>query len=165
MADGIQNFGSPFLQSSQRPRLHTDPPSNNHLKPVYQTSAMAPVQRSLHFADQFLISCGTITLDVSQRKALLIRQRTSGEYFLPKGLKDIEKRLEDAATRETFEETGVPVALLSSHSETRATTPSTASGVRPDSVTEPFAVVTRPGSTNLAFLRIIFWYIASEKAP
>lgn len=53
------------------------------------------------------------------------------------------------------------MALLPSQFETRATMPSTSSAVHAELITEPFAIVTRPGSTNLAFLRIIFWYIAT----
>ncbi|KAH7361889.1 NUDIX hydrolase domain-like protein [Plectosphaerella cucumerina] len=113
---------------------------------------------SLHFADQFVISCGTVTLDVRNAKVLLVRQRTSGEVFLPKGRKDIGERLEDTATRETFEETGVSVDLLPCNIPTRATAPSTMPAARLESVTEPIAVTQRISSR---VLKIILWYIAA----
>jgi 8-oxo-dGTP pyrophosphatase MutT (NUDIX family) len=119
---------------------------------------MTSTGRSLHFADEFVISCGTVTLDVPNAKVLLVRQRTSGEVFLPKGRKDIGERLEDTATRETFEESGVSVDLLPCNIPTRATAPSTTPAARPESVTEPFAATQRISS---GFLKIIFWYIAA----
>ncbi|KAM3520468.1 hypothetical protein MY4038_009417, partial [Beauveria bassiana] len=62
--------------------------------------------RSLHFSDDFVISCGTVTVDIPESRVLLIRSRGTGEYYLPKGRKDIHESLEEAALRETWEETG-----------------------------------------------------------
>jgi 8-oxo-dGTP pyrophosphatase MutT (NUDIX family) len=91
-------------------------------------------------------------------KVLLIRCRNTGEYLLPKGRKDLGESLEHAATRETFEETGIPVQLLPVNLRTLATLPSSMQGEeRPRAVIEPFAVSQR---VSKGVLKIIFWYIA-----
>ncbi|KAK1230316.1 hypothetical protein PQX77_006594 [Marasmius sp. AFHP31] len=64
------------------------------------------------FSDQFVISCGTVTLDLQLKKALLIRWNKNGEILLPKGRKNIGESLYDAALRETLEETGYKAKLL-----------------------------------------------------
>ncbi|KAJ4231044.1 hypothetical protein NW759_003025 [Fusarium solani] len=121
---------------------------------------MAPTGKSLHFSNQFVISCGTVSLDVERSKVLLIRWRRTGEYLLPKGRKDIGEPLEETALRETFEETGIRVQLLPMDIDTLATLPSSmkAEG-RPKAVTEPIAVSQR--TTQKGILKIIFWYVAA----
>lgn len=117
------------------------------------------LEQSLFFANQFAISCGTVSVDVARAKVLLIRWRKTGEYLLPKGRKDLGEGLEDTATRETFEETGIPVQLLPVNIETMATLPSSMRAWgSPKAVTEPFAVTQR---VNKGILKIIFWYVAS----
>ncbi|OAA49133.1 AvaB protein [Beauveria brongniartii RCEF 3172] len=117
--------------------------------------------RSLHFSDGFVISCGTVTVDIAESRVLLIRSRGTGEYYLPKGRKDVHESLEDAALRETWEETGVRAQLLPVCITTRAT-PSAAAGAAgadPAScVTEPMAVAQR---VTDGVLKIIFWFVAA----
>lgn len=123
---------------------------------------MVSTGRSLFFANQFGISCGTVSVDVAAAKVLLIRSRTTGEYLLPKGRKDLGEDLEHTATRETFEETGVRVRLLPVPVETMATVPSSMKDEnRPKAVTEPIAVTQR---VNKGVLKIIFWYVASANS-
>lgn len=120
---------------------------------------MASPARSLFFSDQFAISCGTASLDVERSKVLLVRMRRTGEYMLPKGRKDLHETLEQAALRETFEETGIRVELLPVAIETRATTPSAIGPMgRPTTVAEPIAVTQRAA---LDAHKIIFWYVGS----
>jgi len=116
----------------------------------------------LCFSDEFVISCGTVTVDLKLRKVLLIRWNKTGEFLLPKGRKNTGETLYDAALRETFEETGyeptllpLPIPTLS----TSATDDTTkADGVIP-LVTEPIAVNQRlSGPSNQ--LKIIFWFAA-----
>lgn len=115
--------------------------------------------RSLHFSDDFVISCGTVTVDIAESRVLLIRSRGTGEYYLPKGRKDIQESLEDAALRETWEETGVRAQLLPVRITTRATTSAAAAGADPAScVTEPLAVAQR---VTDGVLKIIFWFVAA----
>src|SRR5438067_82739 len=82
-----------------------------------------PSDRSLHFSDSFAISCGTVILDLGRAKVLLVYWRTTGEYFLPKGRKNIAETLEQTALHETFEETGHQVELLPMSIQTLATAP------------------------------------------
>ncbi|OAA64007.1 NUDIX hydrolase domain-like protein [Cordyceps fumosorosea ARSEF 2679] len=87
------------------------PPSDG-IRYLTCTSPMASSNRSLHLSDGFAISCGTVAVDPHASKALLIRSRSTGEVYLPKGRKDVHEALPDAALRETWEETGVRAALL-----------------------------------------------------
>jgi 8-oxo-dGTP pyrophosphatase MutT (NUDIX family) len=64
------------------------------------------MNRSLHLYESFVISCGTVTLDIDRSKVLVIYLRKTGEYYLPKGRKDVGEQLEATAVRETYEETG-----------------------------------------------------------
>ncbi|KAH7015564.1 NUDIX hydrolase domain-like protein [Ilyonectria destructans] len=119
---------------------------------------MTSTGKMLYFSDQFAISCGTVSIDVERSKVLLIRWQRTGEYFLPKGRKDIDEPLEQTAQRETFEETGIRVRLLPVDIDTLATLPSSVKAEgRPKAVTEPIAVSQR---VTKEILKIIFWYVA-----
>ena len=113
---------------------------------------------SLHHASNFVISCGTVTLDLQQSKALLIRwQNPSGgiELMLPKGRKNIGETLEDAALRETLEETGYEATLLPLPVPTLATSDGTLK--QSDLTTEAVSVTERySGDVR----KIIFWFAA-----
>ncbi|KAM0419062.1 hypothetical protein ACHAPT_012001 [Fusarium lateritium] len=120
---------------------------------------MALTGKSLHLSNQFVISCGTASVDIERSKVLLIRWRRTGEYLLPKGRKDLDEPLEQTAQRETFEETGIRVQLLPVEIDTLATLPSSMKAKdRPKAVTEPIAMTQRV--TKEGILKIIFWYIA-----
>jgi 8-oxo-dGTP pyrophosphatase MutT (NUDIX family) len=113
---------------------------------------------SLHHASNFVISCGTVTLDLQQSKALLIRwQSPDGgvELMLPKGRKNIGETLEDAALRETLEETGYEASLLPLPVPTLATSDEISKNA--DLTTEPVSVTERyKGDVR----KIIFWFAA-----
>ncbi|KAL1846789.1 hypothetical protein Plec18170_008930 [Paecilomyces lecythidis] len=124
---------------------------------------MATLDRALHLSDAFSISCGTVTLDLAHEKVLVIRWKKTGEIFLPKGRKNIGENLEDAALRETHEETGFRVALLALPIPTLAT-PAAAVDDQPEDpnvVTEPVAVSHRFRNNKL---KIIFWFVAQGDA-
>lgn len=118
--------------------------------------------KTLHFSNDFVISCGTVTVDTSNAKVLIIRVRKTGEYLLPKGRKDIGETLEQTAIRETFEETGFQVKLLPLPLKTRATLPShiavESNRKTPILSTEPIAVTQRVTNRHL---KIIYWYAAT----
>ncbi|KAG1817400.1 hypothetical protein EV424DRAFT_1624033 [Suillus variegatus] len=117
------------------------------------------MNRTLHLSESFVISCGTITLDIDQSKVLVIYLRKTGEYCLPKGRKDVGEQLEATAVRETYEETGYIVELLPLQLTTLATLHGN-DDVRsaiPGGTTEPVAVTQR---TTQGVLKIIFWYAA-----
>jgi 8-oxo-dGTP pyrophosphatase MutT (NUDIX family) len=113
---------------------------------------------SLHHASNFAISCGTVTLDLQQSKALLIRwQNPDGglEMMLPKGRKNIGETLEDAALRETLEETGYAAFLLPLPVPTLATSDGTS--MQSHLTTEPVSVTERyRGDVR----KTIFWFAA-----
>lgn len=108
-------------------------------------------------SDAFVISCGTITLDPAQVKMLLIRWKKNGEVFLPKGRKNIGEAPEDAAVRETYEETGVRVTLLPLRIPTLAT-PGAAGKLDCGLSTEPVAFSQRTMGDGT--LKLIFWFSA-----
>lgn len=112
-----------------------------------------PNFRAFHSSDRFVISCGTVPIDVTHRKVLLVRTRSTNEILLPKGRKDENECLKTAAARETYEETGYPATILPLKVPTRATN-RTGDGEH----TEPIAITQRV--TN-GVLKIIFWYAAS----
>lgn len=119
-----------------------------------------PNDRSLHLSDEFVISCGTVTVDVERRKVLAVCCRKTGEVLLPIGRKDVGESLEDAALRETSEETGYTARLLPLPICTLATTPTHASR-EPGAwshVIEPVAVSQRITADQV--LKIIFWFAA-----
>ncbi|OBT49440.1 hypothetical protein VE00_00385 [Pseudogymnoascus sp. WSF 3629] len=116
-------------------------------------------------SEAFVISCGAITLDPVEKKILLIRQKKSGEIFLPKGRKNIGESLEDTAVRETYEETGFRVTLLPLRIPTLAT-PGTTVEQANELNTEPIAFSQRLTDNNT--LKLIFWFSAkgdSTAAP
>jgi 8-oxo-dGTP pyrophosphatase MutT (NUDIX family) len=117
--------------------------------------------RLLVFSDTFVISCGTVTLDLREKKVLLIRWRNKNQFLLPKGRKDIGETLEAAALRETFEETGHTVNLLPLTIPTLATVPKSDGHTRSllTHCTEPFAVQQR--ITRKGRLKFIYWFTAS----
>lgn len=80
--------------------------------------------RSTFLAEDFIISCGTVTFDPKLESYLIIVRVTpiqggaiSHDYFLPEGRKRIDETLLDCALRSTYEVTGISVdsALLPVH--------------------------------------------------
>ncbi|KAF2214042.1 hypothetical protein CERZMDRAFT_38669 [Cercospora zeae-maydis SCOH1-5] len=119
------------------------------------TSISSAMAKSLHLASHFVISCGTVTLDLERAKILLIRWRKTNEVLLPKGRKNINESLQDAALRETWEETGHKAVMLPTALPTLATD----QGERILSHREPIAVSQR---MNNDVLKIIFWFSAAS---
>jgi ADP-ribose pyrophosphatase YjhB (NUDIX family) len=113
---------------------------------------------SLHHASNFVISCGTVALDLQQSKALLIRWHNPNgeiELMLPKGRKNVGETLENTALRETLEETGYEASLLPLPIPTLATSNETSK--QSELTTEPVCVTERyRGDVR----KIIFWFAA-----
>ncbi|PGH16454.1 hypothetical protein AJ79_01785 [Helicocarpus griseus UAMH5409] len=113
---------------------------------------MSQEYSNLYFSDEFVISCGTVSIDLSKNLALLLYCRLRKQYHLPKGRKNVGESLEDAAVRETFEESGHRCRIL----------PHTFVTLAPEykvsqAHTEPLAVQQR---RNWGPHRLIFWYLA-----
>ncbi|KAH0368129.1 hypothetical protein KCU65_g4109, partial [Aureobasidium melanogenum] len=109
--------------------------------------------KAFYPSDGFVISCGTVPLDLPHNRILLIRMRSTNEIFLPKGRKDENECLKAAALRETFEETGYSATILPLSVPTHATN-RTGGGAHE----EPIAVTQR---VKDGVLKIIFWFAAS----
>lgn len=128
------------------------------LEKILKVSRMFASKKQLFLSDQFVISCGTVSMDVKRSKVLLIRWRKTGECMLPKGRKDLGEALEQTAKRETFEETGIRVELLPVRFPTLATAPSSLEEL-PKTIIEPIAMTQR--TTPHGILKVIFWYVAA----
>ena len=111
---------------------------------------MAP-PRSLLFSTDFCISCGTVTLDPSTRRVLLVLSRPTQEYLLPKGRKNASEIFGSAAVRETYEETGVRCSLVAHGFPSLAPEADASS-------TEPIAVQQR---VSMGKWKLIFWFVAT----
>jgi len=109
--------------------------------------------RAFYPSDRFVISCGTVPLDLIHKKVLLVRLRSTNEFLLPKGRKDENECLKAAAARETYEETGYPATILPLNVPTRAT-----NRAGDGEHTEPIAITSR---VTDGVMKIIFWYAAS----
>lgn len=77
--------------------------------------------RVFHPSSNFVISCGTVPIDLPHKKLLLLRFRPTDELLFPKGRKNINEDLKAAALRETFEETGYTAKILPTRVTTNAT--------------------------------------------
>jgi 8-oxo-dGTP pyrophosphatase MutT (NUDIX family) len=78
-----------------------------------------------------MISCGTVTIDNADKKdrqVLLIWNKNTKAWQLPKGRKNVHEDLSTAAIRETTEETGVVVQPLYLRFGTRFTLPTDTGG-------------------------------------
>ena len=109
------------------------------------------MDRLLDFSEDFVLSSGTVPIDIARGLVLLLYYRPKGEYMLPKGRKNVGETLEDAAVRETTEETGFNCCLLEHTLATNAQ-----ERFYPYH-TEPIAIQQR---MNQDVRKIIFWYVA-----
>jgi diadenosine hexaphosphate hydrolase (ATP-forming) len=62
--------------------------------------------RNLRLAGPWVLSAGGVVLDPAKAQALILRKRSSGERLFPKGRVEPGESAEEAAGRETLEETG-----------------------------------------------------------
>ncbi|THX12873.1 NUDIX domain-containing protein [Aureobasidium pullulans] len=104
--------------------------------------------RSLLSSDEFVISCGTVPLDITYKKVLLVRERKTNEFLLPKGRKDMGEDLQATAVRETTEETGYAATILPLKAATHAT----------NDHGEPIARTERKSGD---VLKTIYWFASS----
>ncbi|EEH08791.1 conserved hypothetical protein [Histoplasma capsulatum G186AR] len=111
---------------------------------------------SLHFSDGFVIGCGTVCIDLTKDLVLLLYCRIRRQYHLPKGRKNVGESLEDAAVRETFEESGYKCRILPHNLVTLAPDYDASQAHK-----EPLAVQQR---RSWGPHRIIFWYLAEANS-
>ncbi|KAB5522178.1 hypothetical protein GE09DRAFT_1230239 [Coniochaeta sp. 2T2.1] len=82
--------------------------------------------RSCLPSTDFYLAAGTVTIDPTQQKVLIIHDLSTDTFQLPRGRKDWADCLPRTAIRETFEETGYCPRLLAVPLSTRATLPQSA---------------------------------------
>lgn len=162
--------------NSPAPQPQVDPIATRSLAPPpppgmadYKMYASTPEEmakdRHFYASTDFIISCGCVTIDKKTSKVLLIFNKKLNIYQLPKGRKDIGESLQEAAIRETREETGLPVIAQPSWVPTRATLPVKDGGGtgRPEIETvfcqEPIAVVHSPDPYSGA-MKMVFYFLA-----
>ena len=109
------------------------------------------MDRILDFSEDFVLSSGTVPLDISKGLVLLLYYRPKGEYLLPKGRKNVGETLGAAAVRETTEESGFECRLF------KHTLATNAQQLAEADHTEPVAVQQR---VNQGVRKIIFWYVS-----
>ncbi|KAJ3498880.1 hypothetical protein NLG97_g772 [Lecanicillium saksenae] len=122
-------------------------------------------------ADQLMISCGCVPVDIAMKKVAIIYDHVSGYTQLPKGRKNIHEDLHTTAVRETCEETGLEFHALPLKTATRATPTAemmredSSLSVGPNGLTEGFinceassVCVYRCRDTG-AF-KMVFWFAA-----
>ncbi|GJJ10275.1 hypothetical protein Clacol_004501 [Clathrus columnatus] len=134
--------------------------------------AAAKFPTTLLFSPNFVITAGAVLFRRSTSSSsssppnvlevCILYHETKGHWLLAKGRKDRGESVEDAAIRETFEETGYPCRLMSGlQMWTRAPPPGSQtkdSAALVSNAIEPFAVTMRTvGPTNVKFT---WWYIA-----
>lgn len=117
-----------------------------------------------YLAGNFVLSAGSVLfrrrMATNTLEICILHHLTRDEWLLPKGRKDRGETVEQAAVRETYEETGYVCALWPQRMPTRATVPGvsnvhvveTASGL-----VEPIAVTVR--DLGRSRTKMIFWFI------
>jgi 8-oxo-dGTP pyrophosphatase MutT (NUDIX family) len=122
-----------------------------------------PTQQYL--AGDFVISAGCVLFrrnPASQALEICILHHSKrDEWLLPKGRKDRGESLEQAALRETYEETGFQCRLWPQRMPTRAPTPGVDNVYTTqivDNIVEPVGITIR--DLGKGDIKIIFWFVA-----
>ena len=117
-----------------------------------------------YIAGDFVISAGCILFRHNPSSSLLeiciLHHLDRHEWLLPKGRKDRGESIEQAALRETYEETGYRCMLWPQRIPTRAPAPGVDNVYRTqivDDLVEPIGVTIRHLSKGV---KVIFWFIA-----
>lgn len=122
-------------------------------------------------AGNFVISAGSTLFrrhtredGTEELQLCLLHQTRKNSWLLPKGRKDCNESPEDAAMRETYEETGYPCEIVPVRMATRATTPGgdgkDVATVR-DSMVEPAGLTVMDRGKKGA--KVIWWYVTRVK--
>lgn len=81
------------------------------------------MNRLLDSSYDFVLSSGTVPVDISKGLVLLLYYPPKAEYMLPKGRKNVGETMEAAAIRETTEESGLHCHLYKHQLHTNAQEP------------------------------------------
>lgn len=98
--------------------------------------------------------------DMEDLQVCILHHGRTGDFVLPKGRKDTNESLEQAAIRETYEESGYACEPLPCPMFTRAPNPGLYTGLKPHvepTSTEPFTITLKMQKDGSA--KLIFWYL------
>lgn len=121
-------------------------------------------------SDAFVESCGAVLFHVDDdhdhhhaTRVCLVKLRSTGEWLLPKGRRNISESRRDAAVREIVEETGFPCQLFPVRMPTRACAPAAPADAPDvasvyDGIVEPFMCTVRELPLGKG-IKIIWWYV------
>ncbi|KAL0059249.1 hypothetical protein AAF712_013999 [Marasmius tenuissimus] len=119
-----------------------------HTRPAYQFSEFSsrPIPHAGFGVGDFMLGAGMVGIQPSTQKVVIIEDKRSNRWLLPRGRKDVGESLEETALREAFEETGYKVDFLPMYTGTL----------------QPYAPKDRlgpypPKNTEPIFMNIIGW--------
>jgi len=116
-----------------------------------------------YFCDEYHCSAGSVLFRFEPRLQIcILRNRRTGETVLPKGHKDLGETIEQAALRETYEETGWPCEFLPCDILTRVPPPGEQSGNVPRlarAANEAIAVTVRQNDGTGRTLKFVWWFV------
>lgn len=78
--------------------------SQRSLNPPLSSSSTPAVPNSAWFASDFLLGAGMVIIQPETRKIVVVFDKQTDRWFLPKGRKDLGESIEQAALREAHEE-------------------------------------------------------------
>lgn len=117
-----------------------------------------------YLAGNFVISAGSVLFRIKQPtrqlEICILHQLTRDEWLLPKGRKDRGESIEEAAVRETYEESGYQCNLWPQRMATWAPAPGVNNNHRvevAEGLVEPMAVTIR--ELREGKIKVIFWFI------
>ncbi|KAF9454592.1 hypothetical protein P691DRAFT_717096 [Macrolepiota fuliginosa MF-IS2] len=142
------------------------------------SSARKQYAQYLQFSsDNFLLAAGGVLFrlapppdtGIDNLQICVLHHRKTNDILLPKGRKDVGEPIEQAALRETFEETGYACEPLPCPMLTRAPNPNLDTSLRPHvelESTEPFTITVK--MLKDGSMKVILWYLmrmVSNSAP
>lgn len=116
------------------------------------------------FCDEYHCSAGSVLFrfDTPKPQICILKNLRTSEWVLPKGHKDLGESIEQAALRETFEETGYECEFLPTDILTRVPPPGVSSGdMAREAVgaTEAIAITVRQLDATGRNVKFVWWYI------
>lgn len=118
-----------------------------------------------HFSEEFVICAGSVLFraapDEMEWQICILHSPREGVWVLPKGRKDCGESVENAALRETYEETGYKCEFFPCTMTTRAPLPHVNMVDEPrilEGVVEPFAMTVR-SLGEVKGTKIVWWYL------
>lgn len=117
--------------------------------------------------ENILESAGAVIFNLKSKQLCLLYHKLSGEYYLPKGRRNVGESRHAAALREATEETGYNCLPLSINLSSRQPSADETDVNAPDHIQEHHNVSTEPFMVTLRDLgsgrkNLVWWYIASS---